>query len=251
MENLSDDQSVVMEEINPPIISDEQKCNNLKSINKQIRIFAARKEYVTEMLDIEKSSPGPTTETIQKLEADAASLDEKIKDLEGNMLELLPCPVPLCAHNFNYNKNAKKRSAEPIIRPSKLTAKINKNSNLDVEQFKIPRKMFKSDNVPKEDPKITATNNKFAVLNTANIDVEDVTPVAPKIKPVMRKLFPEYNLILQDLHRTHPTATNTHVGGYIKIQAENSDHHREITNFLTAKKVQYYVPAPPPRQPTT
>ncbi|GFY77103.1 hypothetical protein TNIN_106951 [Trichonephila inaurata madagascariensis] len=67
MENISDDHSVVMEEINPPLITDEQKCNNLKSIEKQIRIFAARKDYVSEMLDIEKSSPGPTTETIQKL----------------------------------------------------------------------------------------------------------------------------------------------------------------------------------------
>ncbi|GFY45541.1 uncharacterized protein TNIN_339351 [Trichonephila inaurata madagascariensis] len=232
-----------MEEINPPIISDDQKCNNLKSIEKQIRIFAAREDYVSEMLDIEKSSPGQTTETIQKLEADAASLDEKVKDLEGNMLELLPCPVPLCAHNFKFNKNNKKRSAEPIIRPSKLTAKINKNSNLDVENFKIPRKTVKSNNVPKEDPKITATNNKFAVLNTANDDVEDVTPAAPKIRPIMMKL------LLQDLHRTHPTATNTHVGGYIKIQAESTDHHREITNFLAAKKAQFYVTDP--RQPTT
>ncbi|GFY64252.1 hypothetical protein TNIN_149031 [Trichonephila inaurata madagascariensis] len=119
MENLSDDQSVVMEEINPPITFDEQKCNNLKSIEKQIRIFAARKDYVSEMLDIVKSSLGPTTETIQKLEADAASLDEKVKDLEGNMLELLPCPVSLCAHNFKFNKNNNKRSAEPIIMPSK------------------------------------------------------------------------------------------------------------------------------------
>ncbi|GFY50753.1 hypothetical protein TNIN_128111 [Trichonephila inaurata madagascariensis] len=163
------------------------------------------------MGDIEKSSPGPTTETTQKLEDDAATLDEKIKDLEGNMLELLPCPVPLCTHNFKYNKNVKKRSAEPIIRPSKLIAKINKNSNLDVKQFKIPRKTFKSNNVTKEDPKITATNNKFAVLNTANDGVKDVTSAAPKIKPVMIKLLPEYNLILQDLHRTHtpppPTLT--------------------------------------------
>ncbi|GFY43626.1 uncharacterized protein TNIN_262801 [Trichonephila inaurata madagascariensis] len=144
MEFISDDQSVVMEEINPPTITDEQRCNNLKSIEKQIRIFAARKDYVSEMLDIEKSSPGPTTETIQKLEADAASLDEKIKDLEGNMLELLPCPVPLCAHNFKFNKNNKKRSAEPIIRPSKLTTKINKNSNMDVKTLKSRGKRLKA-----------------------------------------------------------------------------------------------------------
>ncbi|GFS65482.1 hypothetical protein TNIN_338241 [Trichonephila inaurata madagascariensis] len=156
-----------------------------KRASKANSFFAARKDYVSEMLDIEKSSPGPTTETIQKLEADASSLDERVKDLEGNMLELLPCPVPLCAHNFKYNKNAKKRSAGHIIRPSKLTAKINKNSNLDIEQFKIPRKTVRSNNVPKEDPKITATNNKFAVLNTANDDVGDVTQ-RTKIKGLWR-----------------------------------------------------------------
>ncbi|GFU73244.1 uncharacterized protein TNCV_493691 [Trichonephila clavipes] len=160
------------------------------------------------------------------------------------MLEFLPCPVPLCAHNFKYNKNNKKRTAEPIIRPSKLTAKIN-DSKLDVEDFKIPRKTAKSNTVPKENSKITSTKNKFAALNTANDDVEDVTPAASKVKPVMMKLFPEYNLILQDIHRTHPTATNTHIGGYIKIhthtQAESADHHREITQFLTDKEFQYYV----------
>ncbi|GFS73355.1 uncharacterized protein TNCV_4712271 [Trichonephila clavipes] len=117
------------------------------------------------MLNIEKSIPGPTNETSQKLEAEATGLDEKIRALEA--------------------------------------------------------------------------------LNTANDDVEDVTPAAPKVKPVMMKLFPEYNLILKDIHRTHPTATNTRIGGYIKIQAESADHHREITQFLTDKEVQYYVTEPP------
>ncbi|GFW33133.1 uncharacterized protein TNCV_2110611 [Trichonephila clavipes] len=127
-----------------------------------------------------------------------------------------------------------------LRRPSKLTAKINDNK-LDVDDFKIPPKTAKSNTVPKENTKITSTNNKFAAVNTANDDVEDVTPAAPKIRPVMMKRFPEYNLILKEIHRTHLTATNTHIGGYIKIQAETADHHREITNFLTTKKVQYYV----------
>ncbi|GFU51188.1 uncharacterized protein TNCV_966771 [Trichonephila clavipes] len=203
MENLCGDQSVIMEEIDPQTITDEQKCTNLKSIDKQIRVFTARKDYVMQMLNIEKSISGPTTETTQKLEADAAGLDEKIRAIEGNMLELLPFPVPLCAHNFN--KNNKKRATVPIIRPSKLSAKINDNK-LDVDDFKIPRKTAKSNTVPKENNKITSTKNKFAALNTANDDVEDVTPAAPKVKPVMMKLFPEYNLILQEIHRTHPTS---------------------------------------------
>ncbi|GFW56099.1 probable RNA-directed DNA polymerase from transposon X-element [Trichonephila clavipes] len=203
-----------MEEFDPQNITDEQKCNNLKSIDKQIKIYTARKDYIKNMLNIEKSIPGPTNETSQQLEAEAAGLDDKIKALEGKMLEFLPCPVPLCAHNFKYNKNNKKRTAEPIIRPSKLTAKVNENK-LDVEDFKIPWKTAKINTIPKENIKITSTKNKFAALNTANDDVEDVTPAAPKVKPVMMKLFPEYNLILQDIHRTHPTATNTHIGGLL------------------------------------
>ncbi|GFV31374.1 RNA-directed DNA polymerase from mobile element jockey [Trichonephila clavipes] len=83
METQSDDQSVIMEEINPETLTGQQKCTNLQSIDKQIRIFTVRKEYVKEMLDIEKSIPCPTTETTQKLEADATSLDENIKALEG------------------------------------------------------------------------------------------------------------------------------------------------------------------------
>ncbi|GFW34829.1 uncharacterized protein TNCV_2698091 [Trichonephila clavipes] len=179
-------------------------------------------------LTLRKRNPGPTPETTLKLEEEAAGLDEQIKALEGNMSELLPCPVSLCAHNFKY-KNNKKRSAEPILRPAKLTLKNNndKSKNLDDEEFKLPRKTSKGTNVPKEDSKIIATKNKFAALNAADKDVEVVTPAAPRIKPIMMKLFPEYNLILQEIHRTHPTATNTHVGGWIKIQTESSDHHRK------------------------
>ncbi|GFT87271.1 uncharacterized protein TNCV_3953891 [Trichonephila clavipes] len=249
MENLSEDQCIEMEENIPQTPSDQQKCNHLKSIDRQIERFNIRKGYVAQLLDVVKRNPGPTPETTLKLE-EAAGLDEQIKALEGNMSELLPCPVSLCAHNFKY-KNNKKRSAEPIIRPAKLTFKNNNDNskNMDDEEFKIPRKTSKGSNVPKEDSKIIATKNKFAALNSADKDVEDVTPAAPRIKPIMMKLFPEYNLILQEIHRTHPTATNTHVGGWIKIQAESSDHHREITLFLSDKKCQYYVTDPPANRP--
>ncbi|GFW34832.1 uncharacterized protein TNCV_2698121 [Trichonephila clavipes] len=226
MENLSEDQSIEMEENIPQTPTDQQKCNQLKSIERQIELFNIRKGYVAQLLDVEKRNPGPTPETTLKLEEEAAGLDEQIKALEGNMSELLPCPVSLCAHNFKY-KNNKKRSAEPILRPAKLTLKNNndKSKNLDDEEFKLPRKTSKDK------------------------DVEVVTPAAPRIKPIMMKLFPEYNLILQEIHRTHPTATNTHVGGWIKIQTESSDHHREITSFLSDKKCQYYVTDPPANRP--
>ncbi|GFT44829.1 hypothetical protein TNCV_3688671 [Trichonephila clavipes] len=82
MENQSENRSVIMEESNPPTLPDEQKYTNWQSIDKQIIIFTARKDYVTEMLEIEKSIPGPTTEITQKLEAESTRLDERIKALE-------------------------------------------------------------------------------------------------------------------------------------------------------------------------
>ncbi|GFU36914.1 uncharacterized protein TNCV_2670901 [Trichonephila clavipes] len=57
------------------------------------------------------------------------------------------------------------------------------------------------------------------------------------------------NLNLQELHRTHPTATNTHTKGYIKIEAQTADDHREITNNLTGEKLEYYVIEPQSTRP--
>ncbi|GFR01913.1 uncharacterized protein TNCT_238441 [Trichonephila clavata] len=169
----------------------------------------------------------------QQLEDEAANLDEKIKTLEGKMSVLLPCPVSLCTHNFKYKSN-KKRPAAPIIRPAKLNPKNSKTENTKNNDFKIPRKTAK--NVSVEINSKIQTNNSFAALNTANKDAKEVA--TPKTRPIMMKHFNEYNLILQNLHKTHPTATNTHVGGYIKIQAESEKHHREITQMLTEKKIQ-------------
>ncbi|GFT87339.1 uncharacterized protein TNCV_1447801 [Trichonephila clavipes] len=64
-------------------------------------------------------------------------------------------------------------------------------------------------------------NNSFAALNTANNDAEDVTQPQPKIKPIFMKITPDYNLLLQEIHRTHPTAKNTHMKGYFKIESGN------------------------------
>ncbi|GFV59449.1 hypothetical protein TNCV_4921401 [Trichonephila clavipes] len=157
MENLSEDQSIEMEENIPQTPTDQQKCNQLKSIERQIELFNIRKGYVAQLLDVEKRNPGPTPETTLKLEEEAAGLDEQIKALEGNMSELLP--------------------------PAKLTLKNNndKSKNLDDEEFKLPRKTSKGTNVPKEDSKIIATKNKFAALNAADKDVEVVTPAAPEL----------------------------------------------------------------------
>ncbi|GFY64250.1 uncharacterized protein TNIN_149011 [Trichonephila inaurata madagascariensis] len=52
-----------------------------------------------------------------------------------------------------------------------------------------------------------------------------------------------------ELNRTYPNATNTFTKGYIKIEAQTGDDHRDITNYLTGKKLQYYVIEPPFSRP--
>ncbi|GFT58573.1 uncharacterized protein TNCV_1250411 [Trichonephila clavipes] len=219
-----------------------------------MRIFSARKKYVAELLEIEKESNGLMTEMAQKSEEEMTSLDEKINILEGKMLELLPCPIALCSHN-SKNK-AVKRTAEPVIRPAKFTAKAtnNKSNNSnnsknknEVTDFVFPRKTSKI--VPVKELEQLKTTNAFAALNTATVDAEDVSPPKPKIKPIFMRITNSYSLILQDLHRAYPTATNTHMRGYIKIEAQSSDDHRNITNYLKAKELEHYVIDPPSTRP--
>ncbi|GFU96819.1 uncharacterized protein TNCV_4800371 [Trichonephila clavipes] len=92
------------------------------------------------------------------------------------------------------------------------------------------------------------TNNSFDVLDSVMTDVEDVTP-AYKTKPIFMKIFDSYNLVLQDLHRNFPTATNTHAKGYIKIEAQNEKDHDAITNYLKDKNLEFYTIEPPITRP--
>ncbi|GFQ96637.1 hypothetical protein TNCT_509901 [Trichonephila clavata] len=107
----------------PTQLTDEQKCAKLKGFNKEVYIFIARKEYVEDMLKIERNDDTPNTETMQKLSEELEGLDRKIKFLEGKVAEFLPCPAALCKHNYKFKSNNKngKRHAEPILRPPKLT----------------------------------------------------------------------------------------------------------------------------------
>ncbi|GFR32952.1 hypothetical protein TNCT_398631 [Trichonephila clavata] len=138
-----------MEDLSTSIRTDEQKCAELQSFGKQICIFTARREYVAEMINIEKSIPSRTPETTQKLEEVAASVDEKIKMLESKMFEFLPCPVPLCTHNFKY-KSVKRGTTGPLIRPAKLNPNASKSNTKDTTEFKITRKIAKNNNFPAE-----------------------------------------------------------------------------------------------------
>ncbi|GFX16885.1 uncharacterized protein TNCV_2518631 [Trichonephila clavipes] len=200
------------------------------------------------MLEIERSSPSLMPETTKKLEEELHILEIKVKTLEGKMTEFLPCPIAQCIHNNKIK--AIKRSADPVIRPAKFTAKANKNlnnnTNLD-KDFVFPKKTAK--NVTTEKNEHVNTSNSFAVLNAANKDAEDVTQPPLKIKPIFMRITPDYNLLLQEIHRTHPSAKNTHIKGYFKIEAETEDHHREITEYLTAQKIEYYVINPPDSRP--
>ncbi|GFT44129.1 uncharacterized protein TNCV_966181 [Trichonephila clavipes] len=247
------DQSINMEDLGPPPpkFPAELRCSQIKSVQMEMRIFSARKKYVSELLEIEKESNGPMTETAQKSEEEMTSLDEKINILEGKMLELLPCPIALCSHN-SKNK-AVKRTAEPVIRPAKITAKAtnNKSNNSknknEVTDFVFPKKTSKI--VPVKELEQLKTTNAFAALNTATVDAEDVSPPKPKIKPIFMRITNSYSLILQELHRAYPTATNTHMRGYIKIEAQSTDDHRDITNYLKAKELEHYVIDPPSTRP--
>ncbi|GFQ73569.1 uncharacterized protein TNCT_662241 [Trichonephila clavata] len=174
-----------------------------------------------------------------------SNVDEKIKKLQGKLNDIMPCPVALCKHNFKFKST--KRRAEPIIRPGKLSLKAkNIRLMLKMNFFQLKNR---SDHPRRITKNQFPTSNKFAALDTAKTDDEDVTPAPPKIKMITMKLSKDYNLILQQIHKTHPTATNTHINGFIKIQPETPDHHREITEFLTSKKVEYFVTDPLANRP--
>ncbi|GFR08060.1 uncharacterized protein TNCT_545391 [Trichonephila clavata] len=245
------DQSVHMDDIS--ILNsqnDELKCNKIKAFEKEVHIFSARKDYVAEMIQIETNDDNPNLATIEQLQAEQKNLERKVIFLEGKVTESLPYPVALCNHNFKYRSI--KRHAEPILRPAKLTHLTNKNlinvNNKNDNDFTFPKNTVKP--VSSENSQNSfATKNSFAALNTAKTDAEDVTPVANKNKPISMKMNNKYSQILQELHRTHPTATNNYFNGYIKIQAETPDHHREITEYLTSQKVEHFVTDPIANRP--
>ncbi|GFQ99427.1 uncharacterized protein TNCT_367411 [Trichonephila clavata] len=255
MEFQYDVQSVDMEDVDASTLTDEQIC--ICDYDTKINIYDAREIYVGKMIRIEKEFNDESTETARKLEEEATSIAEKIASLESKMLELLPCPVPHCKrHNSKSDLNlkskpSKKRSAEQIAGPSKTTTRVVNSPDNQLNDFKFPRKTARVATEPEENVKNIQTKNSFGVLNSDNVDVEDVTPAAPKIivRSILMKLFPDYNLILQELHRTYPTVTNTHTAGYIKIQPDCKDQNQEITDYLVSKKVQHYVTDPPTNRP--
>ncbi|GFW07267.1 uncharacterized protein TNCV_3694591 [Trichonephila clavipes] len=254
MEAPVDDHCITKEDLGPPTpkLPADLRCSQITSIDKELEIYQIRREYVTSMIDLEKRTPSATTETKSKLEEEFKTLKENLSVLEGKLADYLPCPNALCYHN-SKNK-AVKRTAEPVIRLAKFTAKAANNSKTNINntknnnaEFVFPKKTTK--NIPIKEMEKLATTNAFAALNTAEDDAEDVSPPQYKIKPIFMKIFNAYNLILQELHRSYPTATNTLTKGYIKIEAQSADDHINITNYLKEKELEHYVIEPPCTRP--
>ncbi|GFQ66499.1 hypothetical protein TNCT_546971 [Trichonephila clavata] len=199
MEFQDQDQSLDMEDVDASILTDEQICLMILDLETKINTFNARKGYVAKMLLIDREFNGDMKNTARKLEEETASINVTIASLEGKMLKLLPCPVPHCKHTSNAktdfdhkNKPSKKRPAEQIAGPSKMTTSVVNCPENQLNDFKFPRKTAKVAIEPEENVKIIQTQTNFGVLNSQNADVEDVTPAAPKIKirPIMMKLPP-------------------------------------------------------------
>ncbi|GFV66009.1 uncharacterized protein TNCV_4086841 [Trichonephila clavipes] len=179
-------------------------------------------------------------DTRYELEVELKTLEAKIKSMEGKMTEFLPRPIALSP--LNSKPKAVKRPAAPVTK----TAKSNKSKNSTDSDFVFPKKTVK--NIPLAEKKEIKINNTFEALNSDKTDVEDVTP-AYKIKPIFMRIIDSYNLILQDLHRKYPTATNTHTKGFIKIEAQTENDHNEIVNYLKVKNLEFYVIEPPLTRP--
>ncbi|GFV29681.1 uncharacterized protein TNCV_330471 [Trichonephila clavipes] len=174
------------------------------------------------------------------LESELEELESKMKLIEGKMTELLPRPIAL-SPKINKSK-AVKRSAAPVSKP----AKTNKAKSSTDTDFTFPWKTVKTP--PLVEKKDINTNNSFEVLDSVMTDGEEVTP-AYKSKPIFMRIFDSYNLVLQDLYRKFPTATNTHAKGYIKIEAQNEKDHEEITKYLKDKNLEFYTIEPPLSRP--
>ncbi|GFR26810.1 hypothetical protein TNCT_332241 [Trichonephila clavata] len=84
------------------------------------------------------------------------------------MLNLLPCPIPKCRHNVkdknNLKTNLKKRPADQLNRPIKMTTSDKKNPNTKSNEFKFPRKAARVVIDPDTNAQSIETKNSFAAL---------------------------------------------------------------------------------------
>ncbi|GFV20507.1 uncharacterized protein TNCV_4142681 [Trichonephila clavipes] len=147
----------------------------------------------------------------------SAALKSKVSKWKCGSSPLERVTSPSC-WRWKKKRTVQKSEAE-------MTSLDEKINILEVD-FVFPKKTSK--NVPVNEMEQLTTTNAFAALNTAKADDENVSPPKHKIKPIFMRIIDAYNLILQELHRYYPTATNTHMRGYIKIEAQSADDHRAV-----------------------
>ncbi|GFV52478.1 uncharacterized protein TNCV_1579971 [Trichonephila clavipes] len=80
--------------------------------------------------------------------------------------------------------------------------------------------------------------------DTTGPTMETVQKLDAELKSLDEKIK-----VLEELHRSYPTLNNTHTKGYIKIEAQSADDHRDITNYFSEKKLEYYVIDPHSTRP--
>ncbi|GFX20060.1 PRE_C2HC domain-containing protein [Trichonephila clavipes] len=206
-------------------------------------------EDILDMASIKKEDTQVITDGIEALKKELSALEGEI--------ELIFCPLKDCPTHTNKTMNDStmaESSSEKneINNPKKNNEKIkrpNSNSNLKdnpknnkragEEEFKTPNKFAKKIiEVPIEHV-ICTSNNKFAVLDDE--EIMEVTPTPPKVKPIMMRLNKNYNVILQEINRSHPNTKSKNTGSYIRIQPATVEEQDEIKKFLTIKKADHYV----------
>ncbi|GFS91128.1 probable RNA-directed DNA polymerase from transposon X-element [Trichonephila clavipes] len=222
----------------------EQRCLKEATISKEKMIYTCRMEYLSALLEVENESPGLEPEKNTALKDELMMAKSKIKFLEGKMTEFLPRPIALSPQNIKIK--VVKRPVDPVTKPAKTTTKVNKIKNQSDKDFVFPKKTVTF--TPAVEKEQVKTKNTFEALNSSKTDAEDVTP-AYKIKPIYMRIINSYNLILQDLHRKYPTATNTHTRGFIKIEAQFENDHNDITTYLKDKNLEFYFIELPSTRP--
>ncbi|GFT54886.1 uncharacterized protein TNCV_4888441 [Trichonephila clavipes] len=142
----------------------------------------------------------------------------------------------------NNEINNPKKNNEKIKRPnSNNNVKDNPKNNKRAgeEEFKTPNKFAKKIiEVPIEHV-VCTSNNKFAVLGDE--EIMEITPIPPKVQPIMMRLGKNYNLILQEINRSYPNTKNKNTGSYIRIQPTTVEEQEKIKNLLIIKKADHYV----------
>ncbi|GFU53933.1 nucleic-acid-binding protein from transposon X-element [Trichonephila clavipes] len=208
------------------------------------------------MLDIARTTPNYLSqEDTQKLATGLEALRKELSTVLGAIL-LIICPIKDCPTHTNKTQydstmaesriktneaNNPKRNNEKIKRSINGNIKDNPQNNKrpGEEEFKIPNKFAKKIiEVPIEHV-VCTSNNKFAVLDDE--EIMEVTPTPPKVQPIMMRLSKNYNLILQEINRSHPNTKNKNTGSYIRIQPATVEEQDEIKKFLTIKKADHYV----------